>query len=342
LTILNESALRPNKTTGTLVCLDGTPLSNCVVTVAFYDANGFVSSQKATTSATGSFEVSLGCVNASATGRHFVISAQCCATVWTIPTSCCCGDLGTLVCRSCGCTTPPRITCPTNIVVWTCPGPTGVPPGAVVNYTVSAVDECDPDASVTCNPPSGNFFPAGTTVVNCTARDKSGNISQCEFTVTVNVDTTPPRMTCSTNILVNCDGANSPKVKYTVTAVDDCDPNPVVECHPPSGSTFPAGTTLVTCDSSDKCGNKTSCSFTVKVDPTQATLTATYQSDGTIFLCWPITCRDYKLECRSSFSPTVGWTGVPATPIIMNGRYCVKLPFSPGQNRFYRLVSSAQ
>ena len=95
--------------------------------------------------------------------------------------------------------------------------------GATVNYTVSAVDDCDPNPTVVCNPPSGTFFHEGTTPVNCTARDKCGNGSECSFTVRVIIDTTPPRLTCPSNIVVNCDGTNATRVAYTVTAVDDCD-----------------------------------------------------------------------------------------------------------------------
>jgi hypothetical protein len=34
-------------------------------------------------------------------------------------------------------------------------------------------------------PPSGSFFPRGTTLVTCTATDASGNQSTCQFPVTV-------------------------------------------------------------------------------------------------------------------------------------------------------------
>jgi hypothetical protein len=46
-------------------------------------------------------------------------------------------------------------------------------------------DVCDPSPALTCEPPSGSVFPAGTTLVACTARDASGNRSQCRFEVTV-------------------------------------------------------------------------------------------------------------------------------------------------------------
>jgi hypothetical protein len=58
------------------------------------------------------------------------------------------------------------------------------PPGEVVSFTVSASDR-DPHATVVCAPPSGTFFPRGTTLVTCTATDGSGNQSSCTFPVTV-------------------------------------------------------------------------------------------------------------------------------------------------------------
>ncbi|HLT97990.1 MAG TPA: HYR domain-containing protein, partial [Acidimicrobiia bacterium] len=57
--------------------------------------------------------------------------------------------------------------------------------GAVVEYSVSAVDGDDPDPVVSCVPVSGSVFAVGDTVVTCTATDASGNESSGSFTVTV-------------------------------------------------------------------------------------------------------------------------------------------------------------
>ena len=54
-------------------------------------------------------------------------------------------------------------------------------------------------------------------------------------------------------------------MSYTVTAKDDVDPSPVVDCKPPSGSTFPLGATTVTCTATDASGNAATGSFTVTV-----------------------------------------------------------------------------
>jgi HYR domain-containing protein/beta-propeller uncharacterized protein DUF5122 len=78
--------------------------------------------------------------------------------------------------------TPPVIACPTALVV---PDAFTGPPGETVFFTVTAADECDPAPALVCVPPSGSFFPRGTTLVTCTATDAAGNESTCDFPVTV-------------------------------------------------------------------------------------------------------------------------------------------------------------
>jgi hypothetical protein len=64
--------------------------------------------------------------------------------------------------------------------------PEGVPAeGAVVVTTVATTDDLDPSPCVVCTPPSGSFFPGGTTLVTCTATDASGNQSTCQFPLRV-------------------------------------------------------------------------------------------------------------------------------------------------------------
>lgn len=75
--------------------------------------------------------------------------------------------------------TPPVITCPADITV-----NATSPNGAVVNFNVIATDNVAV-GSVVVNPPSGSTFPIGTTTVNATATDTSGNSASCSFTVKV-------------------------------------------------------------------------------------------------------------------------------------------------------------
>jgi len=77
--------------------------------------------------------------------------------------------------------TPPVLDCPAVTVL----DVLGSAPGEVVHFAPVATDDTDPAPSVVCFPPSGSFFPRGTTLVTCTATDLAGNESVCEFPVTV-------------------------------------------------------------------------------------------------------------------------------------------------------------
>jgi hypothetical protein len=81
---------------------------------------------------------------------------------------------------------PPCIlTCPTDITQGNDPNQCG----AVVSYVAPAPPGC---GTVTCVPPPGSFFPAGTTTVNCTSQAGP----TCSFKVTVK-DTQAPTITLS-------------------------------------------------------------------------------------------------------------------------------------------------
>lgn len=57
--------------------------------------------------------------------------------------------------------------------------------GAFVSYDASAKDAVEGEASVNCYPASGELFAPGTTRVNCSTSDKSGNEASNSFVVTV-------------------------------------------------------------------------------------------------------------------------------------------------------------
>ncbi len=151
-------------------------------------------------------------------------------------------------------TTPPQVTCPSNIVT-TATGPGG----AAVTYTASASDSCG-IASFNSSPNSGSTFPIGTTTVTATATDSSGNSNACSFTVTVTAAS--PTLNCPTNIVAECTGGLTP-VNFTVTASDASGPVAVTSI-PPSGSGFPLGTTNVVATAANSAGTN-SCTFTVTV-----------------------------------------------------------------------------
>jgi len=76
--------------------------------------------------------------------------------------------------------TPPAISSPDSVSVRDAGAP-----GEYVTFVVTAADERDSSPSLTCVPPSGSFFPQGTTTVRCEAVDAAGNRSQRSFPVVV-------------------------------------------------------------------------------------------------------------------------------------------------------------
>lgn len=114
------------------------------------------------------------------------------------------------------------------------------------------------------------LFTLGTTTVTCTATDGASNTATCSFSVTVN-DTQAPSIACPANVTVGNDaGLCSAVVSFTTpTPADNC-PGATATCVPASGSTFPVGTTVVTCTATDGASNTATCTFSVTVTDAQA------------------------------------------------------------------------
>ena len=150
--------------------------------------------------------------------------------------------------------------CPANITQPNDPNQCG----RVVTYAApTSTGNC---GAITCSPASGSFFPVGTTTVTCSSQAGPS----CTFSVTIQ-DTQAPVATCPAPITVPATmGTCSAVVTYTATATDNCSGATIV-CTPASGSTFPVGTTTVTCTASDASPNSpdATCSFTVTVQDTQ-------------------------------------------------------------------------
>jgi hypothetical protein len=78
----------------------------------------------------------------------------------------------------------------------------------------------------------------------------------------------PPQITCPSNVTavaVTCPPSSNGIVTFPPpTASDNC-PGVTTNCTPPSGSSFPVGTTTVTCTATDAAAKTAMCSFTVTV-----------------------------------------------------------------------------
>ncbi len=150
---------------------------------------------------------------------------------------------------------PPTITCPNPISVCVTAGTTS----AKVDWV--ALTTTGENVTVACTPASGSNFPLGATTVNCTATNAGGSAS-CSFVVTVR---DAPTITCPTNISVGATSASGAVVNFATPTGGGT--GTTASCDRVSGSTFPIGTTTVTCTATNTCGT-VSCSFTITVvDP---------------------------------------------------------------------------
>ncbi|MBS1790357.1 MAG: NF038122 family metalloprotease [Acidobacteria bacterium] len=163
-------------------------------------------------------------------------------------------------------TQSPMIACPANIIRSTDPGLCS----AIVNPgTPTATDNC-PGVTVTGARSDAlaltDPYPKGITTITWKATDASGNMATCPQTITVN-DTEKPKILCPADVTVVTPKPGDPSttVSFPAPMVTDNCPGATVTCVPPSGSSFPLGTTLVTCTASDTSGNMAECSFTVTV-----------------------------------------------------------------------------
>jgi RNA polymerase sigma factor (sigma-70 family) len=159
--------------------------------------------------------------------------------------------------------TQPVVTAPESLVV-EAEGPDGAP----VSFRARARDRVDSTVAVRCTPRRGDVFALGETTVECTARDKAGNVARRSFTVTVR-DSEPPVLVLPDALAVE----SGAPARFTALARDAVDGTIAVDCSVPSGRTLPLGTTTVVCTSEDRAGNVARASFVVRVgDSTAPTL----------------------------------------------------------------------
>ncbi|HXG23772.1 MAG TPA: HYR domain-containing protein, partial [Chthonomonadales bacterium] len=164
------------------------------------------------------------------------------------------------------------------------------PPSCDENVT--ATDDCDGEVDVTCTP-------SPVIVEGCrrsqtftySATDSCGNQVSQSVTYTWTEDNTPPDITCPNNITVSPTSTNpcSAVVEFEVNATDNCG-TPTLSCVATfpngdtapveSGDTFPVGTTVVVCTATDACGNQTSCTFSITVQPCEELELCTFTQGG--------------------------------------------------------------
>jgi len=164
--------------------------------------------------------------------------------------------------------------------------------GAVVDFQPATASGGTPPITVTCDRSSGEFFPLGTTTVNCTATD-SENGQQDErfveatvtasFTITV-VDTEPPVIADNPDLVRGATSSTGTPVTFPLPAATDNAGTPTVTCAPASGTQFKVGVSTVTCTATDGAGNTASSSFTVTVTSPGSGVPATGSDTAAVLL----------------------------------------------------------
>ncbi|MFN2555956.1 MAG: HYR domain-containing protein [Nitriliruptorales bacterium] len=215
-------------------------------------------------------------------------------------------------------TTAPEVTVPADFAV-----EAAGPDGAAASYSASAVDLVEGAIEVSCTPASGNTFHIGDSAVTCSAVDRAGNEAASSFTITV-IDTTAPAIVVPADQKIEATSADGARVNYSASANDLVDGDVIPACLPGSGSTFPLGTTEVTCRASDSKGNEASKSFKVTVVDTTAPAVnvpgslaamATSASGATVF--YSATASDLvDGDIIPTCSPASGTTFAPGETIV--------------------------
>jgi hypothetical protein len=146
-------------------------------------------------------------------------------------------------------------------------------PSAVVSVgSAQAADNC-PDVKVSSARSDGAAmtapFMVGVTTITWTGTDASGNSTSAPQLITVH-DVEPPSLTVPLSVGVNATSPSGAVVNYQVSASDNVAVTSLT-CTKASGSTFPIGTSSVTCTAADAAGNSKSGTFDVTVydAPTQ-------------------------------------------------------------------------
>ena len=200
-------------------------------------------------------------------------------------------------------TTPPMVTCPAAIQI-ECTDPIPAPDPNLV----TASDGCGGVTVEFVSDISDGQVCPETITRTYRAIDDCGNQATCTQSIVID-DTQAPTVTCPSNMGVQCDVP----IDFTITAADNCDANPTINCtftDPPDPDRFVVevlgngvyrltltGTTTVTvtCDATDACGNAgASCSFEVSAQCGDQA-------------CSPGYWRNHPDEwCPAGFNPTPG------------------------------------
>lgn len=153
--------------------------------------------------------------------------------------------------------TPPTITCPDEVTVFTDSGCTAT------NVTLGSAGVWDDCGQVISLSDAPSIFPVDTTIVTWTAFDGHGNSASCTQRVVV-IDHVSPSIICPDPVTVSANtGCNATGVELGIpTTQDNCGTMPAWSDAPAS---FAMGSTTVVWTVSDDHGNSASCNQLITV-----------------------------------------------------------------------------
>jgi len=156
-------------------------------------------------------------------------------------------------------TTPPQVTCPAAVTVQ-CAGDVPAPNVSLVTVT----DNCDPDPVVTFvgDVSDGQTCPE-TITRTYKAVDDCGNFATCTQTITID-DTTPPVITCPSDVTVLCNDPTDPPHTGTPAATDNCSAVGAIAISYSDASS--GGSITRTWTATDECGNQAACVQTITIE----------------------------------------------------------------------------
>ena len=169
---------------------------------------------------------------------------------------------------------------------------------------------------------------------NVRAIDGAGNTDASPATVTWTVDTVPPTVNCSTNVIVTANGYCPTNVSYTVSVSDNLALS-LATTNPASGSAFSVGTNTVTLTARDTAGNTNFCTFKVIVLAGAAPQLSILRSGTNVVVSWTNLFPCYTLQ----FAPVLAsnsWSSYPGPFATNNGKIFVTNT-APFTDRFFRL-----
>ncbi len=130
--------------------------------------------------------------------------------------------------------------------------------------------------------PSATFASAGG--YDVVVSNSGGSITS-SVVMLATIDTTAPILSLPANLTVNRATTAATVVGYSAVATDACEGAVAIICVPASGSTFPPGVTLVSCQAHDSGNNTNTATFNVTVQEVVITVTnrvyAAYRTDLT-------------------------------------------------------------